>query len=160
MPSWLEPPNPQDMVFEDESVYDILKSRGHFSRGHEPLAVINDQHQIHSVVCLSDILSYVAVQMQEVHHLWPSLTVVVPETSWRTMRTSMLGMPIGQFSRSRRGIVWMPTDWAHAVRCLSRSSRSVLYVQDRRHALVGKITWTSLQRYRNFLGDSEQDDRS
>lgn len=160
MPAWVEPPDPQDMVFEDECVYDILRSRWHFSRGHEPLAVINDQHQIRSVVCLADILVYVAAQMQEVHHLWPSLTEVVPETPWATMRMGMLSMPIGQFSRSRRGIVWLPTDWTHAVRLLSRSSRSVLYVQNRRHALVGKITWTSLQRNRNLLGNSEEDDRS
>ena len=160
MTSWLEPAHAEDMVFENDCVYDILRSKWNSLRDHEPLAVINDRRQIQSVVCLSDSLAYVAAQMEVVHHLWPSLTVVVAETSWPSLRNSVLEMPIGQFSRSRRGIVLMPTDWAHAVRLLSRSSRSALFVQDRRRTLVGKITWTSLRRHRNLLEEPDEDDHS
>ncbi len=154
MPLWLEPVSPEDVVFEYERVYDVLHSRENFIRGHQPLAVVNNHRQIRGVVWISDMLAYVAMQTEVVHHLWPSFTAVVPEVSWPLLRQSVVAMPMSQFTGSRRGIIFLPTTWAHAVRLLSRSSRTVLYVQDRRRLLIGKITWTSLWRYRNLLEEN------
>ena len=157
MPIWVDAPHPQDVVFDDDRLGDILRSRWSTPYDHEPLVVINHQHQLLGVVGLSDIFAYMANQMDIVHHLWPALTVVVPQTSWSALRTAVLLIPIGQLPRSRRGIVAMPTDWAHAVRLLSRSARSTLYVQNRQHTLVGKITWTSLQQQWNLLDELEEE---
>lgn len=159
MPSWMEPVDPKDIICANDTLSSVLRFRWHGDSGYEPLVVKDLRHRIQGVVGISDVLHYIALQSEEIHHLWPSYTVVLPTMGWSALQASVLNMPIGQFIRSRRGIVGMPGDWMHAVRLMSRVPWPVLYVQDRSQTLLGKITWKSLaqriENVDNIFSDSQ-----